>query len=160
MKTSLELVFGYAWLLMPLGLWLLNLSAGKKVHPALLFLLCVLLGFGCLMAQVELMDSRLKTEMDWYQDQIADGRTDPKFVAEADAAADEWASDTGRAFAPIFGGPVTAVCYGMMFCVLWFGEWVVGMFLPTKIKNSESDGSSTENAVPIKEDGNPYRPNG
>ena len=87
------------------------------------------------------------------------GISGAELTPAAEHAMDEWASDTGRTFAPIVGVPLTAIWYTTLFAILFGGQWIFR-------KAISSQPSAVPRAPEVKienyqpEDENPFRPPG
>ena len=99
------------------------------------------------MQSVWALDAQLLAEVDKY---------DPG-TPEAQRASEEWASDTGRSFTLLLSPLLTAICYTVLFLLLFGSRWIVRQMLPAKSAsvNAKTD---SETATQQVDDGNPYQP--
>ena len=112
------------WVGLPLMMWLFRLVVPKRIHLIILYIFTVVIGYfvfvGCAWASDVLLEQRMNS-FDLDGDGGIGG---DELTPEAQKAIDEWASDTGRTMAPIFGAPLTAIWYTILFSFLFGGEWV------------------------------------
>ena len=143
------------WLALPALAWIVNLCTGKRIHPALLYVLMGILGYVVLLVSVWALDAQLEAEMNSYDLDGDGGFSGAELTPEAELAMEEWASDTGRTFAPIFGVPITAIWYTFQFAILFSGEWVIRkcFFRTSPARNEEE--AHRRLAVKTPDDGNP-----
>ncbi|MDB4766146.1 hypothetical protein OAG71_00515 [bacterium] len=130
----------------------------KRIHPAVLYILTGVAGYFVLLASIWALEAQLEAKMNSF-DLNGDGVfSGPELTPAADRAMAEWASDTGRSFAPITGIPFTATWYTILFAVVFGGEWV---FRHWFVRKPDPDHSAAERNVktPLASDDiNPYRP--
>jgi len=113
------------WLTLPILLWSAKLCVGRRLSIVIVCILCVLAmiaGNFILVDYVHRLDAHLLAEVDKY----APG------TPQAQQAAEEWASDTGRSLALAFSAPLTAMWYLFLFVLLFGGQWIVGQLLRAK----------------------------
>jgi hypothetical protein len=120
----LSTILFFVWIALPLGAWMANLFTGKRVHPALLYVVTGLFGYFVLIASVWALDVQLEAKMNSFDLDGDGGFSGTELTPEAERAMDEWASDTGRNFAPFSGIPITAIWYTLLFAVVYGGEYL------------------------------------
>ena len=152
----LPTVLLFGWIGLPLIAWSTNLLTGKRIHPALLYVIAGIAGYCLLLVTVWAVDIHLKAEMNSF-DIDGDGSiSGPELTPAAEKAMDEWASDTGRSFAPVLGVPLTAIWYAMVLGVLLCGEWIFrSLFFRKDVARPKA--SETQVSEPSKSD-NPFEP--
>ena len=99
--------------------FLANLFKKKRIHSMLLYLIACAVGYIVLLVGVWSVDQHLEGEMHSFDLDKDGGIGGDELTPEAQAAMDEWASDTGRSFAPIIGIPMTVIGqhYVSLFCM-------------------------------------------
>jgi hypothetical protein len=152
------------WFILPVLMWFANLLIRIPTNPkyriVLIGLFCVLTaiaGYIVLLTSVWVLDTHLEAEMNKFDLDGDGGIGGAELTPEAERAIEEWASDTGRTFAPIVGIPLTAIWYGMLFAVLFGGEWV---FRKVLFSDGAPPNRRTIDATikpPRPDDGNPYQ---
>lgn len=121
----LRVILINSWPLVPAIVYFVSLFKKKRIHPALLYLLACVVGYVVLLFGVWATDQYLEAKMNSFDLDLDGGIGGDELTPEADAAIDEWASDTGRAFAPVIGFPLTAIWTAMCFGVFYGGEWLI-----------------------------------
>ena len=156
----LQTFFIVFWLVLPLVVWIALLCARVRMHPAILAGICVfamLVGYASMLTAVWIVDTRLEAEMNSYDLDGDGGIGGEELTPAAERAIDEWASDTGRTFAPIVGVPLTAIWYTILFVMMFGGQWMFRKALSSRAANrSQTTDARMMNYQP--EDGNPFRP--
>ena len=141
-------------------MWIAKLCSRKRIHPALLCVLCALTliaGYIVLLTSVWALDVQLEAEMNKYDLDGDGGIGGDEWTPEAKRAMDEWASDTDRAMAPIFGVPLTTIWYTILFAFFFGGEWVFRKLFLTR-STSENQQTNSKIEEQQTDSGNPYRP--
>ncbi len=155
-------LLSYIWIGLPVGAWLTNLLAGKRIHPALLYLMIVVVGYFVLVASVMALDAELEAKMNSFDLDGDGGIGGSELTPDAEKAMEDWASDTGRSFAPIIGAPLTLIWYSILFGLVFAGEWIVRSLFkkpksePEVISDIPPEFESEEEELPTSD--NPYRP--
>ena len=154
LATSLQML----WAALPVITWIGNLSVRKRVHPAILYFATGVAGYVVLLVAVWAVDAKLEAEMNAF-DLNGDGSfSGAELTPAAERAMEEWSSDTGRTFAPIFGVPITAIWYTIVFAIVFGAEWLFRICFLRKRPPLNHDPEPNSNDAMTPEDGNPYRP--
>lgn len=156
----LSSILSIVWILLPVAAWLLNLCTGRRIHGLLLLLVTALAGYLLLLGTVAIVNAELDAEIERYDLDGDGGYSEDELTPAAQQALDEWASDTGRQFAPIVGIPLTAIWYTIVLGILYVGHWItVRLMFPLKSRTTpESEQTGRSQLVDRPpEDGNPYR---
>jgi hypothetical protein len=123
----------------------------------MLYVATGLVGYFVLLASVWALDAQLDAKMKSFDLDGDGGFSAAELTPEAEQVMDEWASDTGRTFAPIVGIPITAILYAIAFAVVFGSEWIVRALFMRKRDDL------TAKASPIvgfdsRSSDNPYQP--
>lgn len=145
------------WVTLPVITWALNLCLEKRMHPLQLYFFTMIAGYFLLLSTVWAVDAQLTAEMNSFDLDGDGGIGGAELTPEAERAMEEWASDTGRSFAPITGIPLTAIWYTILFAFLFCGQWC---FHKIFLSNSDFQGQHVNSEIEDRsnDDGNPYRP--
>lgn len=139
-----------AWLVLPVLVFLAFRCVGRRVHTALVAVVCVAAMFAgtyLLMQSVWSLDAYLLEEVDKYEP----GTPEERQASEA------WASDTTRSFTFLFSPVLTGIWYTGLFVLLFGGRWLVANLFPAKSESIQENGEVGTANKP-KDDRNPYRP--
>jgi hypothetical protein len=142
------------WFVLPVLAFAANLGTGARLHPFVLYLLAVIVGFLLLVAGAWAADLHLKAEMDSFDLDGDGGIGGSELTPEAQRAIDDWASDTGRAMVIFTGIPMSAIWFAICFSVLYVGKWIIARIVA--IGSTASRPAETE-LTPSDSD-NPYQP--
>ena len=154
----LSTILSFTWIGLPIATWIGNLSTGKRIHPALLYIGTAFAGYVILLASVWALDAQLEAKMNSFDLDGDGGFSGAELTPAAQAAMDEWASDTGRTFAPVFGIPATAIWYTILFAIVFSGEWAFRFFLRRGGTASPDRGAPRKNKPKAVNSDNPYQP--
>lgn len=135
----------------------MNLGTGKRIHLAILYVLTGILGYVVLLMSVWALDARLEAEMNAFDLDGDGGFSGAELTPAAERAMEEWSSDTGRLFAPIFGIPITGIWYTILFAIVFSGEWIFRKCFNRKLKEPDKKANDDLIAETLPEDGNPFR---
>ncbi len=138
-----------AWFALPVLVWGGLLCVRQRIHLVLVCFLCfasIIAGTIILANAVWALDAQLLAEIDKYE----------PGTPEAERAADEWASDTGRSFTLLLSPFLTAIWYGFLFLLLFGLQWIVRRMFPDQ-RVSENVNTDNQRAERRSDNGNPYQ---
>jgi hypothetical protein len=147
MLGTIAMALMFLWFVLPVLAFAANLGTGTRLHPFVLYLLTVMVGFLLLVAGAWAADLHLKAEMDSFD--LDGGIGGSELTPEAQRAIDDWANDTGRTMVIFTGIPMSAIWFGICFSFLYLGKWVITKVLAigstasrpgkTELKQGNSD---------------------
>ncbi|MCC9656737.1 hypothetical protein [Rhodopirellula halodulae] len=149
------------YLAMPAAVWTANALLGKRrLHWVLAFFAACLIAYITLIVSVQVISFELELELYEY-DLDGDGSfSESEMTADAERAMDAVTSDTGRAFAPITGIPITfvwaTICFLTCSAIRWTGRMLFSIV--TRGTSTESEAVFPDTVPAALESGNPYQP--
>jgi hypothetical protein len=144
----------FLWFVSPLLAFAVNLGSPRRLHPILLYVLTVIVGFLVLLAAASIADMHLKAEMDRFDLDGDGGLGGSELTPEAQTAIDDWASDTGRRMVIFTGIPISAIWFGICLFPLYVGRWIVTRSLFSGSTSSRQGGTEWKSS----DSGNPFQP--
>ena len=154
MLEFLSILLPLAWLVFPATAWFANLFLRKRLHPVVLLIMTGIVTYLLLLVAVWVVDAHLYAEMNKFDLDGDGGIGGVELTPEAERAAQEWASDTGRTFAPFIGLPLSAIWISACFSVLYAGEWLIRKTIFKKPLTRPSQ----DTPFTPDETGNPFQP--
>ncbi|MCA9214689.1 MAG: hypothetical protein KDB27_16570 [Planctomycetales bacterium] len=156
MAEVLSMSLMFLWVAMPALVWGIRLVSRKRIHGALLYVLTVVVCYVLFVACAWTADVVLEQRMNSFDLDGDGGIGGVELTPEAQQAIDDWASDTGRTFAPIVGGPLSAFWAAVCMIPLCIGEWIVKRFIGRGKREDDSDGAADVLRNDPSSEGNPY----
>ena len=140
----------------PVVCWVVNafVLANRK-HWSVPLIIASAIGYVSVVAGAQARELELERAIEQFE------RNGQGETPEARQARQEWASDTGRTFAPILGLPLTVIWTTMNFVVFWFVGWSFRTNFHSVFNRTESSlpAEATESSPTLeRESGNPYQP--
>lgn len=151
-------LLSWCWLLLPLVAWLAVVCGKLRLHPVLVYLLTCVVGYFVLLLSVFILDAELEARMNSFDLDGNGSFSGAELTAEAKEAMEDWSSDTGRNFAPIFGVPFTMIWYSLTMGLLFGVGAIVKSLWRKKKRKQSADADVLETELVREEDGNPFRP--
>lgn len=125
------------WLGLPLMMWLMRLLGKRQIHGMFLFAISVLLGYFLFVGCAWAADVVLEQRMNRFDIDGDGGIGGDELTPEAQAAMEDWASDTGRSLAIFTGLPVTMFWAAGCLIPLCAVEWLVRRVMSQRNSKSQ-----------------------
>lgn len=151
------------WGAFPLLAWILRFFIPMRIHGIILYIITLVVGYCLFVGCARVSDVVIEQRMNSFDLDGDGGIGGNEMTPEAQAAIDDWASDTGRTFAIFIALPLTAIWSAICLTPLCLGEWIVRRTIRSRNPDeAHEQPDEPKNEVvnrPI-EDGNPYLPPG